>query len=47
MALNEIELALLDALKAVIDVQMAMNPAVTKALASHFEHQRDGKLRSG
>jgi hypothetical protein len=46
-ALTEVEIALLDAIKSIADVAMAMNPNVSRALAKSFTHQRDGKLKAG
>jgi hypothetical protein len=40
------EIALMDAIKSVADVVMAMNPGASKALAGAFEHQRDGKIQT-
>jgi hypothetical protein len=46
MPLSENEIALVDAIKAVADVVMAMNPGAAKALATSFESQRDGKIQT-
>lgn len=45
--LSEVEIALMDAFKALADVIMAMNPNAARALTTSFEHQRDGKLKTG
>jgi hypothetical protein len=45
--LSEIEIAIVDAFKSLADVLMAMNPNAAKALTNSFEHQRNGKIRTG
>lgn len=43
--LSEVELALVDANKAVLDVVMQAIPNSEKYLARSFAHQRDGKIQ--
>jgi hypothetical protein len=43
-ALSDVEIALIDAIKSVSDVVMAMDPHAAGVLATNFAHQRDGKL---
>ncbi len=44
MSLSENEIALMDAVKAVADVLIAMNEKTASALEMAFAHQRDGKI---
>jgi hypothetical protein len=43
--LTEVEQALVDSIKTVLECCLALNPSVSKPLIESFEHQRDGNLR--